>query len=457
MLIPSGLRSGALRRHPERRVSCGLERLESRALLSPAAVIQWSMADRVTPDPAHGNVPDLPNTPQYVNPAGFTVLLDASHSIGILPTTTFAWTVTDLGGQATTLAGEDPSISLPQGPYTVKLAATGLQGTDQALYATQDVQVKDVLVVAIGDSYASGEGNPVVPGFFSPQWAYSPDPAINLENADAHRSTIAGPAQFALELEQSNPHQSVTFVSVANSGASIPVGVLGPMQSIGDSSYQLPAEIDELKSIIGTRHIDVLTVTVGADDIGFSTLAEDLIENSHFGTPSQASILQQFNTSLAALPDHFKALAQAITTLDPGQVMITGYPDLTRNQNGKVAAFPWIPFIPLVSKSNAQLASSRIIPPLDAVIATAAKTYKWTLVQGISADFRTHGYPSTSSWIRSLGQSIEMQGNYSGTFHPNAAGHQDIAIHFLATYLSGLGRGKRLLARPKHIAQRAFG
>jgi hypothetical protein len=416
------------------------------------------MAPRVVPDPAHGNEPDLPNTPQYANPAGgFTVLLDASHSVGILPTTTFSWTVTDSGGHSTPLSGEDPSINLPQGPYTVTLAAMGLQGTNQTLYATQNVQVKDVLVVSIGDSYASGEGNPVVPGFLFPQWAYSPDPAMNTENANAHRSTIAGPAQFALGLEQANPHQSVTFISVANSGASIPSGVLGPMQSIGDSSYQLPAEIDELQNIIGTRHIDVLTVTVGADDVGFSTLAQDLIENSHFGTPSRASILQQFDTSLGALPDHFKALAQAIATLNPGQVLVTGYPDLTRNQNGKVAAFPWIPDIPLISKANAQLVSSRIIPPLDATIAAAAKTYNWTLVQGISADFKTHGYPSTSSWIRSLGESIEMQGNYDGTFHPNAAGHQDIASHFLATYLSGLGRRRRLLARSRHIAQRASG
>src|SRR5262249_55544939 len=159
-------------------------------------------------------------------------------------------------------------------------------------------------------------------------------PAMNTENANAHRSTIAAPAQFALGLEQASPHQSVTFVSVANSGASIPSGVLGPMQSIGDSSYQLPAEIDELQGIIGTRHIDVLTITVGADDVGFTTLAEDLVENSHFGTPSQASILQQFNTSLGALPDRFKALAQAIAGLNPGQVLVTGYPDLTRNQNG---------------------------------------------------------------------------------------------------------------------------
>ena len=194
------------------------------------------MVPQIAPDPLHGDEPDLPNTPAYVNPPdGFGVQLDASHSVGIQPTTTFSWTVTDSMGHTTPLSGEDPTIDLPQGPYTVQLTATGLLGSDGPQQATTGIQVKDVLIVSIGDSYASGEGNPVVPGVISPQWAYSPDPAMNTENADAHRSTIAGPAQFALELQESNPHQAVTFVSVANSGASIPVGVLGPMPSIGDS------------------------------------------------------------------------------------------------------------------------------------------------------------------------------------------------------------------------------
>jgi len=442
-LLPRLQRAVFRPRRALRPVNSTFEMLEVRTLLSSAAVIQWSMAPRIALDPAHGNEPDLPNTPAYVNPPnGFEVLLDASHSVGILPTTTFSWTVTYPDGQTTPLSGEDPSIDLPQALYKVELTETGLSGTSTPVSTTANVQVKDILIVSIGDSYASGEGNPVVPGVFEPEWAYSPDPAMNTENANAHRSTIAAPAQFALELQQSNPHESVTFVSVANSGASIPVGVLGPMPSIGDSSYQLPAEITELEQIIGTRHIDVLTLTVGADDIGFTTQVENLIDNTYTGSPSLKAILKQYNTSLKALPQHFAALASAIRSLDPGQVLVTGYPDLTRNQNGKVAEIYGPLDIPLISKADAQFASQKMIPPLNAAIASAANTYHWTLVSGISADFRTHGYPSTIPWIRTLGQSLEMQGNEDGTFHPNAAGHLDIAKHFLSTYLSLLGRSR---------------
>lgn len=443
-LLPRLQRAAPRPRRALRPVTATVEMLEIRTLLSSAAILQWSMAPRIALDPAHGNQPDLPNTPAYVNPAsGFDLMLDASHSVGILPTTTFSWTVTDPNGHTTPLAGEDPIIDLPQALYRVKLTATGLAGTSKPVSTTSNVLVKDVLIVSIGDSYASGEGNPVVPGVFEPQWAYSPDPAMNTENANAHRSTIAAPAQFALQLEQSNPHQSVTFVSVANSGASIPVGVLGPMASIGDSSYQLPAEISELKQIIGTRHIDVLTLTVGADDIGFTTQAERLIENTYFGYPTLKTILKDYNASLNSVPQHFAELAQAIQTLNLGQVLVTGYPDLTRNQNGNVATI-YAGDIPLISKADAQFASQKIIPPLNAAIASAANTYHWTLVKGISADFRTHGYPSTTPWIRTFGQSLEMQGNQDGTFHPNAAGHQDIARHLLSTYLSKLGRSRRM-------------
>jgi hypothetical protein len=417
-------------------------RLEVKTLLSPAAVIEWSMAPKIAPDPLHGNEPDLPNTRTYVNPPhGYTVLLDASHSMGIQPSTTFSWTVTNSrGGRSMHVRGEDPSVNLSLGTYRVKLKATGLSGTMTPLYAITSMNVKDVLVVAIGDSYASGEGNPVVPSALFPEWAYSPNAAINTENANAHRSTIAGPAQFALELQESDPHEAVTFVSVANSGASIPAGVLAPMYSIGDSSYRLPAEITELKKIIGGRHIDVLTVTVGADDIQFAGLAESLIQNTAIGIPTLASIQSQFDNSLSQLPQHFAALASAIRTLNPGQVLITGYPDLTLNQDGQVAALPLALGIPLVSQADAEFASTQLIAPLDATIAAAASEYHWTLVTQILADFTTHGYPSTDSWIRTLGESLSMQGNEDGIFHPNAAGHLDFAKNFLAAYLANLGQ-----------------
>ena len=216
------------------------------------------------------------------------------------------------------------------------------------------------------------------------------------------------------------------------------------MTSIGDSSVQLPPEINELKKIIGTRHIDVLTLTVGADDIQFSTLAEDLILNTKVGLPTLASIQSQFQSDLSQLPHSFSLLATQIQSLHPGTVLMTGYPDLTHNQLGQVAALPLGLGINLVSLADAQFASSQLIAPLNSVIATAASHYGWDLITKIYADFNTHGYPSTSSWIRTLGQSIAIQGNQDGTFHPNALGHLDFAADFLAAFQAFVTKNKRL-------------
>ena len=181
-------------RRAVRRVKAAVEMLEVRSLLSSTAVIQWSMLPQIVRDPSTATSPTCRTLrPMSIRPSGYGVLLDASHSMGILPTTTFSWTVTASSGQKTVVSGEDPTIDLQQGMYAVKLTATGMAGTNRPLFATTTIQVKDVLVVSIGDSYASGEGNPVVPGILYPQWAYSPDPAMNTENANAHRSTIAGP------------------------------------------------------------------------------------------------------------------------------------------------------------------------------------------------------------------------------------------------------------------------
>ncbi len=243
------------------------------------------------------------------------------------------------------------------------------------------VVVKDILIVSIGDSYASGEGNPVVPGYFgfeSAQWAYSPDPAMELENANAHRSTVAAPAQFALALQKSNPHEAVTFVSVANSGATIAQGLLGPMPSIGDPSYTLPAEIDEVKQIIGSHPINVLTVSIGADDIGFSTRVDQLIENTELGSPSLSTIQSQVDADLATLPQQYAMLDQAIKGLDPGQILITGYPDLTRNSQGKIAPIVFLG-LDIISAKDAKFAANNIIAPLDQAVETAAQDQRLDL------------------------------------------------------------------------------
>ncbi len=417
-----------------------IESLEQRGLLSAPAVIQWRMAPQLTPDPYNDGQISLPNTLAYVNPpGGYGVMLNGSRTTGVGPRTTFTWTISNSAGFLAVVTGERPELSLQQGVYTARLEVERLRGTTEPAFATTQINVKDVLIASIGDSIASGEGNPVVPGVLGlgVTWAYSPDAAMNTENANAHRSTVAAPAQFALALQRQDPHEAVTFVSVANSGASIPEGLLGPMPSIGDSTDVLPAEIDELRSIIGTHPINALTISVGADDIQFASVVEQLIKNTSGVGPALAAIKTEVDTNLAMLPSDYAALNQAVRSLAPAHVMITDYPDLTRNQNGQIAPFVFLGDT-IISATDAKFALNNIIIPLNTAIRNAATANKWAFVD-YSPDFHTHGYPSTDSWIRDLNDSFDIEGSPDGAFHPNAAGQRDIARRLLQTYEALVG------------------
>ena len=412
-----------------------LETLEGRSLLNGSAVIDWQMAPRFGAD-RRGEVA-LPNTTGYANPAGgFTVLLDASDSKGILPRSSFTWTIAGASGTPTILEGKQATVDLPEGTYSVRLEADHLRGSRRPSITRTTIDVNDILVVSIGDSYASGEGDPVRPGYYvfrSPRWAASPNPAMNLENANAHRSTLAGPAQFALALERDDPHTSVTFVSVANSGATIDRGLLGPMPSIGDKADILPAEVDEVRQIVGDRPIDVLTVSIGGNDVGFSSRIEELTTNTLRGTPTLDAIQADTDAALANLPAQYAKLDTALDGLGPGQVLITEYPDLSRDDQGRFAAVR-VAGITAIDAAGTQFASEDIVAPLNRTIQAAASANGWTYVDGIFSDFRTHGYPARNSWVRGVGESYRKQGDRFGTFHPNEAGHRAIASRLQAAY-----------------------
>jgi hypothetical protein len=171
---------------------------------------------------------------------------------------------------------------------------------------SQPVTVRDYLIVSIGDSYGSGEGNPDVPQKFAkvpsayrrswvqarPRW----------EDARCHRSATAGPAQAALRLEATDTHSSVTFMSFACSGANPAaraqqresvrsmhpfhpgvvdsgVGVLAPYAGAEAPSANDPTpnrklddQITQVEHAVGTRHIDSLVMSGGGNDVGFANL-----------------------------------------------------------------------------------------------------------------------------------------------------------------------------------------
>jgi hypothetical protein len=136
---------------------------------------------------------------------------------------------------------------------TVALAVTG----DPTGNASENVRVDNLIIAGLGDSMASGEGNPDVPVRLDPYTGVAPaydenkllknertfDLAIGVprrQNANApalwidrrcHRSIYSWQARVAIGVALTEPqHRSVTFVSYACSGSQVLPGLLYPWE-----------------------------------------------------------------------------------------------------------------------------------------------------------------------------------------------------------------------------------
>jgi len=168
--------------------------------------------------------PDRPGfdmyDPAYVSPSNYRVGFDGCQTEdeenGLPPTHNYTW---EIAGQVLAEHGcQFQYYFSQQGTYHVKLTISG-----EPYPHEQDVTVRDFLIVSIGDSYASGQGNPDVP-----QWIFDDDPFERPSASPAiwqdqrcHRSALAGPARAAMGIERRDLHTSVTFISFACSGATI--------------------------------------------------------------------------------------------------------------------------------------------------------------------------------------------------------------------------------------------
>src|ERR1043165_4535459 len=209
------LRDGHRTRPIRRKVRLEVEVLEERVVPSVSAQFDWSMADRFGIDSNHNGRIDLPNNKFYANPGTFTVNFAAQNP---QESCNYQWTVTPANAPLVrySYSGPQATDGYTEGVYYVKLDVFN-RVTGEATSETQSITVKDILIVSIGDSYASGEGNPEKGNTFvdtylfgkyqddDPLWADDGAPAGLVAGSDnAHRSTKAAPAQVALQLEKAD-------------------------------------------------------------------------------------------------------------------------------------------------------------------------------------------------------------------------------------------------------------
>jgi hypothetical protein len=212
------------------------------------------------------------------------------------------------------------------------IAAVGVTRADGSVDgASVEVRVRDLLIAGLGDSVAAGEGNPDRPieladeGFcfrrffgsglseyFRPSRAgfqgnkACPDAAaVNASEVAewsrqgaqwlspaCHRSLYGYQIRTALALAVENPHIAVTFIPLACTGATIESGLLSSQgasdcPASGSCAGTVPSQIGQLSSLVeksrrqrADRNLDLILLTIGANDIKFSGLVADVIITS---------------------------------------------------------------------------------------------------------------------------------------------------------------------------------
>jgi hypothetical protein len=412
------------------------------------ARFDWSMPDRLL-NRING-APDT-NTPtaEYINPGSWHVDLDGCASRPPdRPIVRYEWWITIRSGQVDHSSGTgcQRGLDVPaQGAYRVMLTVTDING--QTATKIGYITVRDYLVVSLGDSVASGEGNPDFR-------ASGPIPG-GWTNTLCHRSGWSGPAQAAGRIEHADHHSSVTLVSLACSGASIMAGLLNPFSAKDwpPGTPAQPSQVDTLAQLLcppgvnctsrdQRRQIDSLLIQIGANDLHFSDIVEDCAKPfpAFRGCDtSGGDTANRLAQDLGQLPGRYDLLAQRINDeLNYSAAYLGEYFDPTHDENGQPCEMRLEGAVSdanpagvggdgVINPSESAWAYIAVVQPLNNTIHQKAGQFGWQVLDGIADRFGPHGYCAADHWIVHYGESKRDQGDKFGTMHPNGPGQQAYA------------------------------
>jgi hypothetical protein len=377
----------------------------------------WNMVERTHSVAAGPNLRFAtanPSSPD-IAPADLQVRFTCRGAPALPQGTTLRWEVATAGGPFMAFGPDACRVTQPfprDAPLRVRLTTTvPTDGGPISLTSEQPVLVTDLLVVSVGDSYASGQGNP--PFDFGTD--YFPAPC--------YRSRASGPSQAAVMLEREDPHTSITFLSVACDGAEVQKGLLG-VETTGGTAIA-PPQLDEVRQIVGGRRpIDVLLVSVGGNDVGFADVIEACARSS-----CERMVRREVPGRLRALGTDYRELVSAIAALGPRRTYITEYPDFLRWSDGSFCGkrtlvgggHPYPGALFGISRDESIALHDVGLVGLKRTMDGVAG---WQVIAGIASRTRDHGLCAPGSWFNSVEQSLRRQGNINGTAHPNALGHR---------------------------------
>ncbi len=338
---------------------------------------------------------------------------------------------------------------------------------DTTRRATGEIAVRDLLIAGLGDSIASGEGNPdrpvalddwgfcfrtfgggrgeyyrpgrvgykgnracdTTPGGSGSNMAEWSRLSARWMSAACHRSLYGYQLRAALALAVENPQIAVTFLPLACTGATIEAGLFGsqPARELAcgpaaDASCPraMPGQIGQLRELATRarrlkpdRTLDLVYLTIGANDINFTGLVADVIIEAGpertlarragvIGSIEDAQLILEHR-----LPAGFARLRAALKPLVGGNLdkvvyVPYGNPAMSRNGNPCAGSRDGVDIHPAFGLDGARLRATalfvqdRFLPALAALatctgdIACEADE-RMSFADGHQAAFLEHG------------------------------------------------------------------
>lgn len=404
----------------------------------------------------------------YLNPAKHRIEVEP----GSAPPagTVCTWKlVTEANDSTATVRRDRPCgkevFDVPSGKTTQVQLFLATRPEDSQPTATADIKVRDILIAGLGDSTAAGEGDPDGPisldvkGFcfrrIGPLEYFRPSRANYKGNrsctvpsdADAldwsrsgalwmdrgcHRSLYSYQVRLALQLAIENPQIAVTYIPLGCSGATIDAGMLArqearercaPGSSSQPCSRWVQGQIETLRQILELargrdthRNLDLLLLTVGANDINFSGLVanvmidrDSILKRNAIIRGRVISTVDQAKQKLKDLPGKFAALRAKLRPLLNNKlerVVYVSYGHPALHGNGQpcpttLQGFDVHPAFRIdgtLLKSTSDFVTDDFFPRLKALATcagggcTSAEEDRMTFVDEHQADFKSRGF-----------------------------------------------------------------
>jgi hypothetical protein len=259
-----------------------------------------------------------------------------------------------------------------------------------------------------------------------------------------HRSLYSHQLRAAVQLAIEDPHRAVTFVGYACSGAEIVNGLflrykghewvptppdLSQVSAVAQAqcgrteapTYDLPeayhvgGRIPELRGGLvlrkcdpeQARRIDLLMLSIGGNDIGFSRLLANAVLSDQSmlrrlgGWFGEVYGFLEANAELDRLEDRYKSLNRALHNIlhipwaESDRIILSTYPPLALLEDGRSvcpdgrAGMTVLPDFALseIKAKDSTVAAAR----LAAIMEDASRQHRWTLAQSHAKAFRGRG------------------------------------------------------------------